>query len=217
MGRNARARRGVDTDSLDPDRAAGPAALTVRGAEGDRTAIARAVEAAQSFGVPVAHPVRPVDLAFAGAASMPDTPPVTPWIASAAIALHRSALLAETGAPVRVGERDGVMTIATTLAAGSAFAPAVIRAALLAASPATIDREAETASVDERVLARWRRAPAPDTGATPPADDNDGRWLWALALVLLIVESAVRRGHAAARAPEARSLRASGDTHADAA
>jgi hypothetical protein len=147
-------------------------------------------------------------VSFAGAGTSAGTPPVTPWIASAAMALRASALLAETGADVETGERDGVFSVKTTLPASSPFAPAVIRAALVASAPVLVDREAETAAVDDAVLTRWRRTPAPIASALPRSDESDGRWFWALALALLIVEALVRQRGAVARDRE---------VHADAA
>ena len=193
--------------------------LTVRGAPADREAIERAAAAARSFGVASAGATRRIDVAFAGAAVLPDVPPATPWIASAAIALHRSSLLAETGADVQAGERDGVLVVKTTIGAASAFAPAVIRAALLAASPSVVDREAETTAVEDGELARWTRTPSPIASKTPYRDESDGRWLWALALALLVVEAIVRDRGRAVREREAPSSapRAQGGARADAA
>jgi hypothetical protein len=55
-------------------------------------------------------------------------------------------------------------------------------------------------------LAHWRREPGPVTAAAiPRADDSDGRWLWALALVLLLVEFRVRRLHVRAVEREAHA------------
>lgn len=196
-------------------RAAGT--LTIRSGASDRIAADRAAEAAQSFGVPASEPSRRIDVAFAGADAIPDAPPTTPWIAAAAIALRASPLLAETGVTVRAGERDGVMAVATTLPATSALAPAVIRAALVAAAEPVVDPEAESASIDEPVLARWRRDAAP-VGPAPGQNERDGRWLWALALALMAVEAIVRRrGAAREREAPSSALRAAGGTHADAA
>jgi Aerotolerance regulator N-terminal len=186
----------------------GPSGLTVRAAAADQRAAERAAEAARSFGVPMAGPSRRIDVAFAGAAVTADTPPATPWIASAAIALRRSALLAETGADVRVAERDGVMAATVSLPATSPLAPAVIRAVLLAGAPDVADREAESTTLDDVVLTRWRRDPTPIAGIPLGPDESDGRWLWALALGLLLVEGLVRRRSTVAEPQEA---------HADAA
>lgn len=182
--------------------------LTVRAGASDQAAAQRAAEAARSFGVPVDDRSRPVEVSFAGADAIVDGPPRTRWIASAAIALHASALLAQTDAQVHVGERDGVMTVKTPLPASSPFAPAVIRAAALAAAPCVIDPEAETASIDDASLRRMERHRRPVAAARPLADESDGRWLWAIALALLIVEELLRRRGVVVRAQE---------THADAA
>jgi Aerotolerance regulator N-terminal len=182
--------------------------LTVRAGEGDRAAADRAAHAARSFGVPHAEPSRPVEVSFDGAPAEADTPPATPWIVSAAIALRGSELLAETGARIEVGERDGVMRVKAALPASSPVAPAVVRAALLAAAPRIFDPEAERAVVDESVLSRWRRDAAPVASTAQLSDESDGRWLWALALALLLVEGIVRRRGASIQERE---------VHADAA
>jgi hypothetical protein len=199
--------------------AIGPAALTVRAAAADQAAAERAARAARSFGVPAAVPPRRIDVAFAGAAVIPDTPAVTLWIASAAMALGRSELIAQAGVDVRVGERDGVMSATVPLSGASPLAPAVIRAVLLAAAPAVADPEAETAALDDATLAQWRREPAPAGTVGPSPDESDGRWAWALALGLLFVEGRVRRRSAASvrREPPSSALRATGAKHADAA
>lgn len=182
--------------------------LTVRAAERDRAAAGRAADAARSFGVPHAEPARPVEVSFDGAPAVADTSPVTPWIALAAIALRGSELVAETGARIEVGERDGVMRVKAALPASSPLAPAVVRAALLAAAPRVFDPEAERTAIEESVLSRWRRDAAPVASTAPGSDESDGRWLWALALALLLVEGIVRRREAAIQERE---------VHADAA
>jgi hypothetical protein len=186
----------------------GRAALTVRAAAADQPAADRAAAVARSFGVPAGDPSHRIDVAFAGAAGIPDGPPATPWIAAAAIALRRSSLLAETGAQVGVGERSGVMTVAVPLPATSALAPAIVRAVLLAAAPPVADPETETTTIEDATLAKWRREPAPPASVEPSPEDGDGRWLWALALGLLVLEGVARRS---------RSSHADAEAHADAA
>jgi Aerotolerance regulator N-terminal len=186
----------------------GSTGLTVRASADDRVAAERAASAARSFGVSAGEGLTPVEVSFAGAGTSAGTAAVTPWIASAAMALHASPLLAETGADVETGERAGVFTVRTTLPASSPLAPAVIRAAVVAAAPVLIDPEAETAAIDDAVLSRWRRTPAPIASGLPRSDESDGRWFWALALALLIVETLVRQRGAVARDRE---------VHADAA
>ena len=102
------------------------------------------------------------------------------------------------------------MMVDAPIAARAFEAPAVVRAAILAVRPAAIaDEEGEVAIVADEDLARWRRDAAPvTTSAIPNADSGDGRWLWALALVLLAVEARIRgvRRHTTER-----------EAHADAA
>jgi hypothetical protein len=176
--------------------------LTILAAGQDRAAAARAAEAAQSFGVPVPARPRPIEIRFAGAENEPGSPPVTPWIASAAIALRVSPLLAGTGAVVAAGERRGVMTVSTPLSARSALAPAVIRAAVLSAAPPLVDAEADPSSIDDRTLARMGRRSTPIAAPRPTSDESDGRWLWGFALGLLLAEGSIRRRMAAGRAKE---------------
>lgn len=198
---------------------ASSAALTVHAAAADRPAADRAAAAARSFGVPRIDPPPPIDVEFAGAPASRDTPPVTPWIASAAMALRDGEMLAETAAQVDVRERDGTMIVKAALPASSPLAPLVIRAALLAAAPRVVDREGETSAIDEQTLSHWRRDPAPiaSTGSGP--DESDGRWFWALALTLLLVEEILRRRGVSSREGEGSSSarRATGGAHADAA
>jgi Aerotolerance regulator N-terminal len=194
------------------------AGLTVRAAASDRAAAERATAAARSFGVPKDERSRPIEVSFAGADGGAVTPPVTSWIASAAIALQTSPLLAEANAQVDVGERDGVMSVKTTLPGSSPLAPALIRAALLAAAPAVADTEAETAAIDDAVLAQWQRAPTPIARALPRLDQSDGRWLWTLVAGLLLVETLLgRRGTAVQQEVSSSALHATGGTRADAA
>jgi len=185
-----------------------PSALTVRAAAGDQTAADRAAAIARQFGVAAGDPSHRIDIAFAGAAGIPDGPPSTPWIATAAMALRRSGLLAETGAQVGVGERSGAMTVSVPLPATSALAPAIVRAVLVAAAPPVADPEVEPTTTEDAALAKWRRDPAPLANVEPSPEDGDGRWLWAIALGLLALEGVARRR---------RSSHADAEAHADAA
>ena len=107
------------------------------------------------------------------------------------------------------------MVVDAPIPASALAAPAVIRAALLAVRPAGIvDGEEEVVTLPDADLARWRRDPALVTASSNPrADDSDGRWLWAVALVLLLVEARVRstrlRGSAASAGQAAE-----GENHA---
>jgi len=84
----------------------------------------------------------------------------------------------------------------------------IFNAVMLAAVPPPLDREGEPAMVDGGTIRQLARQGAPLPGAKPPAGESDARWLWGLALGLLMLETVVRRRGAVKREAEA---------HADAA
>jgi hypothetical protein len=185
--------------------------ITVMSSPAEAVAADRALRAAVSAGVSAGDASRRIIVRFAGAPPIVPAPqPVTsPWIAAAAL----SDVLRGVEPAVGVSERDGVMVVDAPIAAGAFEAPAIVRAAILAVRPAAIaDVEAEVVTLPDEDLARWRRDPAPvATPAIPMANDggeSDARWLWALALMLLVIESRARR---------VRRHRTEQEAHADAA
>jgi hypothetical protein len=183
--------------------------VTTRQPAGEDSAAAAALAGAASFGT-VANGDRRAVVAFAGADRVAGEQPLSaPWMLRAAWDVRRSSLLNETGAGVTFAEKDGELVVHTDVRAGSASAPAVIRAVMLAVRPAVIvDPELETATIPDVDLAAWRRAPGPvERGGAVVSDGVEARWLWAVALALLGVESWVRR-----RRPSAQQ-----EVHADAA
>ena len=86
---------------------------------------------------------------------------------------------------------DEGLLVRTSARARSVFAPALMRALLLATGDAPIDRE--VAPIPDSELARWLRQPEGVTAqAWPHADESDARWFWVVALLMLLVESWVR-------------------------
>ena len=69
----------------------------------------------------------------------------------------------------------------------------LIRAADRALADVAASGELDPAVVSDSALAAWQRSPAPHESAGPNADSSDGRWLWLLALLLLGVETMLRR------------------------
>jgi hypothetical protein len=172
----------------------------------DGPAADRALRAAASFGVAAGDAGRRVAVIFAGGRYQGSAPqPVrTPWMVPAVLALRDSRLLRETGIDVSTAESDGTLIVETSLGVSSPSAPALLRAAMLAMRPAPIvDTEAETVTVPDAELARWRRDPVPvnvsaddlsaEAGYQNDAEKADARWLWTAALVLLGIEAWVRR------------------------
>jgi Aerotolerance regulator N-terminal len=51
----------------------------------------------------------------------------------------------------------------------------------------------EPVLISDEALARWSRPPGPPPPSARPADEGDRRWLWAAALMLIVIESLLRR------------------------
>lgn len=106
------------------------------------------------------------------------------------------------GTPVvTAGERNSALIIFMSTSQGSASALALTRAAARALSQFPQLDEHETVTIDAERVAAWeRRGVSPGKSATDlrtlgglDASDSSGRWLWLLAISLLLVEWFVRR------------------------
>jgi hypothetical protein len=192
-----------------------PGWLTVAAPASDAAAADRALRAAASFGVPAGDEGRRAIVIFAGGSADGTAQPVrADWMVDAALALRTSDLLRETGVDVSIEERRGSLAVHAAVAATSPAAPAVVRAVILAVRPDAIaDPELETEAIRESDLLAWRRDASP---VGPPAaiartlrdtadGEGQGRWLWLLALVLLGVETWVRRTRPLTVAKEAQA------------
>jgi hypothetical protein len=62
--------------------------------------------------------------------------------------------------------------------------------------------ELHPTTVSDSELATWQRPPAPRESPGPKADSSDGRWLWLLALLLLGIETLLRRTAPRPAAPQ---------------
>jgi hypothetical protein len=198
-----------------------PSWLTVAAPAADAAAAGRALRAAASFGIASGDDSRQAVVIFAGGEVSGTAQPVRePWMADAALALRDSDLLRETGIDVEIQDRAGRLAVRAPIGASSPSAAAVIRAVALSLRPAAIaDAELETQAIPDSDLTQWRRDPAPLVGpdgvstlartlSDTAGGDGQGRWLWALALVLIGVDAWARRVR---RAPAVR------EAHADAA
>lgn len=91
-----------------------------------------------------------------------------------------------------VDDTDGLVLFAHARPGTLTYA-ALVRAALHAVSAATPAHELETAIVDDATLALWsRETPAAPATATT-GTESDGRWVWLAVLVLLGIETWLRR------------------------
>lgn len=112
------------------------------------------------------------------------------------------------GAAEVEGRRGVILFVPTTVAEEPVFAAAVLRAAWRAAGDPESMRELEPNRISDVELTAWSRPPAADPAAAPLSGDRtNGRWLWAFALVVLGIETWMRRSkveRAATEEPRAR-------------
>jgi hypothetical protein len=205
-----------------------PQGLTIVAPPAEDRRARTALAAAASFGANSDADARKIVIAFQGA-PRPDPfsraqTIHTAWIVKAAEALANSELIQQaldatdlTGAQfsepwmpfardargrgaVTVAEDDGAMLIQTSAPVSSLFAPALIRAALLAREDPAPNHEREVLTIADAQLARWQRAPGAVTSQSwSTIERSDARWFWLATLLLLGVETMMRR----ARAPRA--------------
>jgi hypothetical protein len=186
--------------------------------DADRASASAAATAAATLGAPLpfdsARRVAVVFPSYDQRAALGTKRIDVPWMTSVAASVRADSLLASVSLRVAATVAD---TTGIVVARNSARRPVVIAAQsdtrllfLTAAEPgsvtsaaliAAIDRarsaapplaELEPATIDDATLAAWQRAPSADARSNN-ANDSDGRWLWLVALVLLGVETWIRR------------------------
>ena len=171
--------------------------IETRQAPGEDQAARRALEGAASFGIAAPPGGRRAVVVFSGAPPQAGERPVaTEWMLRAELALRQSSLARQTGATITTAEQGSALVVHASVGAADPMAAAIVRAVMLAVSPAAVaDRELEIATVPDAELMAWRREPGPVEGVTtvPRGIASDARWLWAVALLLLGIETVVRR------------------------
>jgi hypothetical protein len=101
--------------------------------------------------------------------------------------------------PISVTPDASALVVDVNAAPGSPEAAAALKTALDARPDPRGLTEQEIGRIPEATLSAWTREPgAADTAAWRQSEESDGRWLWLAALVLLGVETFVRRSRAAA-------------------
>ena len=137
-------------------------------------------------------PEQPIVIRFGGAEQRSGQEIPSAWAVAAGARLLRAPEL--RGVEPGVSARGDRLVVDVNAAPDSLEAALVVKAALDARlDPAAFD-EAEPLRLPDATLAGWSRAPGPaDVTAWRQTDESDGRWLWALALVLLAAEAFVRR------------------------
>ena len=84
-------------------------------------------------------------------------------------------------------------------------AAAALRSLLSAIVPPPNWQEREVERLSASQLADWTRAAKPSAARWTPQPPGDARWLWGLALLLLLIEGFARRAYPAARDEQAHA------------
>lgn len=174
--------------------AAPPAAegLQIRARPADAAAVARLRRVIGRAGVTAADPGRPVSVRFLG--GEPHTAAETPHPETAAAALRLVQDETIASLPVVVSASAHELRVEADVEAASLDAAAIIRAALDAPLDPERFMRHEVASIPDATLQAWSREPAmtsPDNWSQ--SDRSDARWFWLTALLLLVVETIMRR------------------------
>jgi hypothetical protein len=94
---------------------------------------------------------------------------------------------------VRGGELEGVLVVRPQVPVTDARAPQLVADVLrLAFADSTL--ELEPRPVPAAALAAWSRPHGASPDGVLPADEGDRRWAWGVALLMLALEHAIRRG-----------------------
>jgi hypothetical protein len=143
-------------------------------------------------GVAAPRPDRPVIVRLRGGAAFGPEAPPQPGASAAALRLAADPAVA--GLPVEVSASANELRVSADVPAASMEAATVARAAIEASVEPPQQAIHETIAIPTDVLKGWSREPASlSADAWRQSDDSDGRWFWLAALVLLGLESWIRK------------------------
>jgi hypothetical protein len=173
--------------------------LTIQAPPAAAADVDRLLRVVRTAGAAAPSADEPIIVRFPGASSSPDAgSSAEEWTAGAAHRLLRSPEIRGIG--IDVSHESGTLVVDVNADPASLEAALVVKAALDARRDPRALEETEPRRIDEATLTRWSRPPgAADTGAWRQTDESDGRWLWAVALVLLVVEGFLRRSNGSAK------------------
>jgi Aerotolerance regulator N-terminal len=123
--------------------------------------------------------------------------PGIPWVPVARNASGQPVVL------VAAANQDVVAYVSA--APSELVAAAALRSLLSAIAAPPSWRESEIVRLSASRLAEWTREPKPSPSRWTPQSRGDGRWLWGLALLLLLIEGFARRAYPAAREEQAHA------------
>ena len=112
----------------------------------------------------------------------------------------------ESGQPlVLVAAANQDLVAYVSAAPSDLVAAAALRSLLSAIVPPPTWQEREVERLSASQLADWTRAAKPSAARWTPRPPGDARWLWGLALLLLLIEGFARRAYPAAREEQAHA------------
>jgi hypothetical protein len=174
---------------------------------GERDRAEAAYRAALATGAPEElRADRPIAIVFPQAddraALVRDARPLSrAWMFEAADAIRRDPLVIEVArvTPAMFASHTDRLLVFSPADAGSLASAALMRAAARAVAAAPADRELDRTVRDDRELQSWERAASAVArpGSADRAQTSDGRWFWGAALILLALETWMRRSRAA--------------------
>jgi hypothetical protein len=162
----------------------------------DSIASAAALSAALEVTAPPSDTTRRIAVVYENydgrAQLVKDARPIqTPWMGDVAAALEHDGIWRMATGTIHSREH---MLLFTNTPPGSLASAELMLAILQALPPAAPGTELEPQTVPIELLQRWQRPTARAVDVLNQDDGaSDGRWLWLLALLLLVVETAVRR------------------------
>jgi hypothetical protein len=127
----------------------------------------------------------------------PDRSPGTPWVPVARNGSGQPLVL------VAAANQDLVAYVSA--APSELVAAAALRSLLFAIVPPPDWREREVERLGASQLAGWTRGAKPSAARWTPRPPGDARWLWGLALLLLLIEGFTRRASLSAREEQAHA------------
>ena len=158
--------------------------IVVRAAPDEQTLAKAALDAVLAEGLRLPRDERLLEIEFEGVPPRPDASPLAKaaWIRAAAARLPE----------VMASEHDGRMIVRAGIRASDPEAVHVLDRIVRAAWSDEID-DLEPRRIGPSALAAWSRSIGGVPADAAPANEGDARWLWAAVLVVLAVESLMRR------------------------
>jgi hypothetical protein len=181
-----------DATSVTYGRASAMEGLEIVSAPEQRASVERLMQVVHAAGAMAPSPEQPIVIRFGATGGDTADQTAPEWAIAAGARLLRAPEV--QGIDPGVSVRDGRLVVDVGAAPDSLEAALVVKAALDARVDPSSLSETEPQRLSDAAITAWSREPGPaDASAWRQTDESDGRWLWALALLLLAIETFVRR------------------------